>query len=591
MLCFFSERTTGGVLAGLIPQSFINDLIDRADIVDVVGSRVALKKSGKNYSGLCPFHDEKSPSFSVSPDKQFFHCFGCQESGSALTFLMKYERMEFVEAVETLAKDLGLTVPREKSNRNYVEVDQRIFQALEKAERVYKQQLRGMPAAVDYLKGRGLTGVTARDFGIGYAPEGWHSLSEVLLDEDVSAEVMLKAGLTIKNDSGRVYDRFRHRIMFPIRDVRGRVIGFGGRKLGDEEGPKYLNSPETQVFAKNQELYGLYEARKALRNIDRLLVVEGYMDVVALAQGGFRNAVATLGTATGEAHYQKLYRYTDEVVCCFDGDKAGRAAAWRALESALPVLNEHRQLKFVFLPDGEDPDSLVRDQGAEAFSEFLQNATPGIEYLFNKLGEGLDLQSLDGRARFMGLANPYVEKIPAGILQELVRKRVREIGGMETGTIRPAGRESKPRVSMRDDGEFGPVLAQRLIGMLLKAPNLWIELDKSTQAELLAHHKELGVLGRLVSLLDAQPESDTNEILIAWPEEGEQQRLIELAKKPMASSAQAWRQEFLDGSVHLLRQRERSERQRHIAELKALGEEDKLRDLLPSKSRLGDNLS
>lgn len=591
MLCFFSERTTGGVLAGLIPQSFINDLIDRADIVDVVGSRVALKKSGKNYSGLCPFHDEKSPSFSVSPDKQFFHCFGCQESGSALTFLMKYERMEFVEAVETLAKDLGLTVPREKSNRNYVEVDQRIFQALEKAERVYKQQLRGMPAAVDYLKGRGLTGVTARDFGIGYAAEGWHSLSEVLLDEDVSAEVMLKAGLTIKNDSGRVYDRFRHRIMFPIRDVRGRVIGFGGRKLGDEEGPKYLNSPETPVFAKNQELYGLYEARKALRNIDRLLVVEGYMDVVALAQGGFRNAVATLGTATGEAHYQKLYRYTDEVVCCFDGDKAGRAAAWRALESALPVLNEHRQLKFVFLPDGEDPDSLVRDQGAEAFSEFLQNATPGIEYLFNKLGEGLDLQSLDGRARFMGLANPYVEKIPAGILQELVRKRVREIGGMETGTIRAAGRESKPRVSMRDDGEFGPVLAQRLIGMLLKAPNLWIELDKSTQAELLARHKELGVLGRLVSLLDAQPESDTNEILIAWPEEGEQQRLIELAKKPMASSAQAWRQEFLDGSVHLLRQRERSERQRHIAELKALGEEDKLRDLLPSKSRLGDNLS
>ena len=591
MLCFFSERTTGGVLAGLIPQSFINDLIDRADIVDVVGSRIALKKSGKNYSGLCPFHDEKSPSFSVSPDKQFFHCFGCQESGSALTFLMKYERMEFVEAVETLAKDLGLTVPREKSNRNYVEVDQRIFQALEKAERVYKQQLRGMPAAVDYLKGRGLTGVTARDFGIGYAPEGWHSLSEVLLDEDVSAEVMLKAGLTIKNDSGRVYDRFRHRIMFPIRDVRGRVIGFGGRKLGDEEGPKYLNSPETPVFAKNQELYGLYEARKALRNIDRLLVVEGYMDVVALAQGGFRNAVATLGTATGEAHYQKLYRYTDEVVCCFDGDKAGRAAAWRALESALPVLNEHRQLKFVFLPDGEDPDSLVRDQGAEAFSEFLQNATPGIEYLFNKLGEGLDLQSLDGRARFMGLANPYVEKIPAGILQELVRKRVREIGGMETGTIRPAGRESKPRVSMRDDGEFGPVLAQRLIGMLLKAPNLWIELDKSTQAELLAHHKELGVLGRLVSLLDAQPESDTNEILIAWPEEGEQQRLIELAKKPMASSAQAWRQEFLDGSVHLLRQRERSKRQQHIAELKALGEEDKLRDLLPSKSRLGDNLS
>ena len=234
----------------MIPQSFINDLLDRADIVSVIDGRVALKKTGKNYVGLCPFHEEKSPSFSVSPDKQFFHCFGCQESGSALTFLMKYERMEFVEAVEALAKDLGLAVPREKSNRNYVEVDQRIFQALEKAERVYKQELRTMPAAVDYLKGRSLTGVTARDFGIGYAPEGWHCLSEILQEEGVSAEVMLKAGLTIKNDSGRVYDRFRHRIMFPIRDVRGRVIGFGGRKLGDEEGPKYLNSPETPVFAK-----------------------------------------------------------------------------------------------------------------------------------------------------------------------------------------------------------------------------------------------------------------------------------------------------------------------------------------------------
>ena len=366
------------------------------------------------------------------------------------------------------------------------------------------------------------------------------------------------------------------------------MIGFGGRKLGDEEGPKYLNSPETPVFAKNQELYGLYEARKALRSIDRLLVVEGYMDVVALAQRGFRNAVATLGTATGEAHYQKLYRYTDEVVCCFDGDKAGRAAAWRALESALPVLNEHRQLKFVFLPDGEDPDSMVRDQGAEAFSDFLQNATPGIEYLFSKLGEGLDLQSLDGRARFMGLANPLVEKIPAGILQELVRKRVQEIGGIETGTIRAEGGESKLRVSKRDDGRFGSVLAQRLIGMLLKAPYLWSELDKSTQAEFLAHRKELGVLGRLVSLLHAQPDLDTNEILIAWSDEGDQQRLIEFAKKPVASSAQAWRQEFLDGSTHLLRQCERSRRQKYIAQLKASGDEEKLRDLLPSKSRLGD---
>ena len=311
-------------MAGLIPQAFINDLIDRADIVEVIDGRVALKKTGKNYSGLCPFHDEKSPSFSVSPDKQFFHCFGCQESGTALTFIMKFERMEFVEAVEALAKDLGLEVPREENGKPRVEIDHGLFRVLERAERFFRAQLRSSPVAVTYLKRRGLTGEVARDFGVGYAPEGWHTLSEALLAEPVSgsrvvahdAKKLLIAGLTIKNDKGNVYDRFRHRIIFPIRDTRGRVIGFGGRKLGDEEGPKYLNSPETPVFFKGQELYGLYEARKALRNIQRLIVVEGYMDVVALAQNGVLNAVATLGTATGEAHFQKLYKYSDEVVCC-----------------------------------------------------------------------------------------------------------------------------------------------------------------------------------------------------------------------------------------------------------------------------------
>ena len=388
-------------MAGLIPQAFINDLIDRADIVEVIDGRVALKKTGKNYSGLCPFHDEKSPSFSVSPDKQFFHCFGCQESGTALTFIMKFERMEFVEAVEALAKDLGLEVPREENGKPRVEVDNSLFQVLERAERFFRSQLRSSSDAVGYLKQRGLTGEVARDFGVGYAPPGWHSLSDALLAEPATgsgvvapdATKLLTAGLTIKNDKGNVYDRFRHRIMFPIRDTRGRVIGFGGRKLGDEEGPKYLNSPETPVFFKGQELYGLYEARKALRNIQRLIVVEGYMDVVALAQNGVLNAVATLGTATGEAHFQKLYKYSDEVVCCFDGDKAGRSAAWRALESALPILNEHRQLKFVFLPNGEDPDSLIRTQGREAFDGFLNNATPGIEFLLKRLATEKNLRT------------------------------------------------------------------------------------------------------------------------------------------------------------------------------------------------------
>ena len=568
-------------MAGLIPQSFINDLIDRVDIVDVIDGRVALKKTGKNYSGLCPFHDEKSPSFSVSPDKQFFHCFGCQESGTALTFLMKYERMEFVEAVEALAKDLGLTVPREKSSRNYVEVDQGIYQALEGAEGIYRQALRGADLAVAYLKSRGLTGITARDFGIGYAPEGWHNVSEALMAKGATSDALLKAGLTIKNDNGRVYDRFRHRIMFPIRDLRGRVIGFGGRKLGDEEGPKYLNSPETPVFSKSQELYGLYEARKALRNIDRLLVVEGYMDVVALAQNGFRNAVATLGTATGEAHYQKLYRYTDEVVCCFDGDKAGRAAAWRALESALPVLNEHRQLKFVFLPDGEDPDSLVRDNGAEAFIEFLGNATPGIEYLFSKLSEGLDLQTLDGRARFMGLANPYVDKIPEGILKDLVKARVREIGGMAA----PLAGSAKAPVTRQGASHGiltgkGSVLAQRLLTILLKAPLLWHQLDEDLRRQIIAHSNDLGLLGELTNFLLDRPEANVDEILIGWPQEESQQALIELAKKPLDLGEEAWLQTLAEGFTNLLRQREKNQRQALLAELAAQGEDEKIKAAL-----------
>ncbi len=294
-------------LAGRIPQHFINDLIDRADIVSVIDERVTLKKTGKNYSGLCPFHDEKTPSFSVSPDKQFFHCFGCQESGTVLTFLMKYERLEFVEAVEMLARDMGMEVPREQGRGPVVKVDEDLYSILGQAERFYRSQLRGATQAVEYLKGRGLTGEIARDFGIGYAPAEWHGIGDALIGERISEEKLLTAGLLIKNDKGRVYDRFRDRIMFPIRDTRGRVIAFGGRILAQDGGPKYLNSPETPIFFKAQELYGLYEARKALRKIDALLVVEGYMDVVALAQNGIANAVATLGTATGEAHFKKLY--------------------------------------------------------------------------------------------------------------------------------------------------------------------------------------------------------------------------------------------------------------------------------------------
>ena len=557
-------------MAGLIPQAFINDLIDRADIVEVIDGRVALKKTGKNYSGLCPFHDEKSPSFSVSPDKQFFHCFGCQESGTALTFIMKFERMEFVEAVEALAKDLGLEVPREENGKPRVEIDHGLFRVLERAERFFRAQLRSSPVAVTYLKRRGLTGEVARDFGVGYAPEGWHTLSEALLAEPVSgsrvvahdAKKLLIAGLTIKNDKGNVYDRFRHRIIFPIRDTRGRVIGFGGRKLGDEEGPKYLNSPETPVFFKGQELYGLYEARKALRNIQRLIVVEGYMDVVALAQNGVLNAVATLGTATGEAHFQKLYKYSDEVVCCFDGDKAGRSAAWRALESALPILNEHRQLKFVFLPNGEDPDSLIRTQGREAFDGFLNNATPGIEFLLKRLADGLDLTSLDGRAKFMGVANPYVEKMAKGILKDLVVARVREMSGM-AAPVGGSPRAAKPR-SQAKRGEAA--LSERLAGILIKSPNLWHLLDAESQKQALPHVSTLGLLGTLMLLLQEQSCGDAEEVIARWPDENSYEAVIVLAKKPSALDDAALEKEFMEGLAHLVKNHESAQRRAQLAQ-------------------------
>lgn len=539
-------------MAGRIPQQFINDLIDRADIVSVIEDRITLKKTGKNYSGLCPFHDEKTPSFSVSPDKQFFHCFGCQESGTALSFIMKYERLEFVEAVEMLARELGMEVPREQGRNPTVKVDEDLYTVLQQAERFYRSQLRSANAAVDYLKGRGLTGEIARDFGIGYAPAEWHGVADALVNERVSEDKLLKAGLLTKNDNGRVYDRFRDRIMFPIRDTRGRVIAFGGRILSQDGGPKYLNSPETPIFFKAQELYGLYEARKALRKIDELLVVEGYMDVVALAQNGIVNAVATLGTASGEAHFRKLYRYADRVVCCFDGDKAGRSAAWRALESALPVLNEHRQLKFAFLPDGEDPDSLIRSQGQAAFQSFIDNGVPALEFLLGKLAEGLDLETLDGRARFIGLANPYVEKITPGVLRDLVQARVRDLGGMAQPLPRanPVRQRSNAQSAKRT-----LELSQRLAEILLRLPHLWLEVSADQRQELLHHAVSLGVLGPLFQMLEQHPQADNEEILVRWQGQAGFEEIQRLAQRKSLLEPAEQQREFVDGVSRILQQR------------------------------------
>ena len=411
-----------------IPQSFVQELIARADIVEIVARHVQLKKTGANFVGLCPFHNEKSPSFSVSPSKQFYHCFGCGKTGNAIGFLMEHAGMGFIDAVEDLAQEFGMQVPEDNSTpqERARQAQQKQQQAtlsdvLEKASAAYQKHLRGAQRAIDYLKGRGLTGRVAKRFGLGYAPEGWRSLASVFPDYD--DPLLVESGLVILNEEdaneAKRYDRFRDRVMFPIRNVKGQCIGFGGRVLGDEK-PKYLNSPETPVFSKGRELYGLFEARDALREHGFVLVTEGYMDVVALAQLGFANAVATLGTACTTEHVQKLFRFTDSVVFSFDGDEAGQRAARKAMLAALPMATDVRSVKFLFLPVEHDPDSYIREHGKDAFARCITEATPLSRFLLDVAHEGCDLATAEGRARLASNAKPLWEAMPAGALKQQI---------------------------------------------------------------------------------------------------------------------------------------------------------------------------
>ena len=426
----------------VIPPNFIDELLARTDIVEIIESRVALKKTGQNFSGLCPFHQEKSPSFSVSQDKQFYYCFGCQASGSALKFLMEFDRMDFLSAVESLASRLGLAVPNDASSQDREAVEQRklIFDTLDAAKDFYKQQLRSNPQrarAVDYLKQRGLTGEVANRFEIGFAPPGWQNLLALKPDDPSYLSRLLDAGLIVTQDAeDKRYDRFRDRVMFPIRDLRGRTIAFGGRVIGDGK-PKYLNSPETSVFHKGHELYGLFEARRSQKKLSRLLVVEGYMDVVALAQNQIEFAVATLGTATSDEHIQRMYRQVAEIIFCFDGDAAGRRAAWKAMLTVLPHLSDGRSARFMFLPDGEDPDSLVRRVGQTQFLVMLDAAHSVADWLFEKLAQdlnedGLDPTGIAGKAALSKAAMPLINLMPEGVFRQLMIDALSQNTGLST---------------------------------------------------------------------------------------------------------------------------------------------------------------
>src|SRR5210317_1118041 len=509
-------------MAGLIPQDFIDDLIARADIVEVVGRRVQLKKAGREFKACCPFHDEKTPSFTVSPGKGFYHCFGCGAHGTAIGFLMEYDHMSFVEAIESLAGTMGVDVPRSESDKPARRYDE-LFSLLDSISRHWQERLKESPTAVEYVKNRGIDGSTAKRFGIGYAPDGWSNVLDKFGKSTEAAQRLLATGMIIEKDNGKHYDRFRDRIMFPIRDARGRTIGFGGRALGDGE-PKYLNSPETVLFHKGRELYGLYEARQALRSIDQLVVVEGYMDAVALARHGIDFAVATLGTATTPEHLNRLFRLTENVCFAFDGDRAGRKAAWRALENALPLIREGRQIRFMFLPEGHDPDSYVNEFGTDEFLKALDGGVALSEFLIQELASQVDMDTVDGRARLAELARPLVNKVPAGVYRELLLESLADAVGLTAAKLEKMlgtgasgdKRIQKPGALQRSRGRKSfsavqPSVIRHSITLVLNEPQSCLKLDVEKLAGLNRPGAEL--LRSLIETAQAEPNITTAGIL------------------------------------------------------------------------------
>ena len=508
----------------MIPESFVQELLGRIDIVDVVERYVPLRKAGANYSACCPFHSEKTPSFTVSPSKQFYHCFGCGAHGSAVGFLMQHAGIGFVEAIEDLAQSAGLQVPQEERHRDNRAKKAPLTELMAKAMRFYREQLKASPTAIDYLKGRGLTGEIAARFGLGYAPDGWQNLERIFPEYNDPA--LAECGLIIVNDQGKRYDRFRDRVMFPILDQRGNVIGFGGRVMGQGE-PKYLNSPETPLFEKGRELYGLTQARQAIRDTDTVIVVEGYMDVVALALHGVGNAVATLGTACTSVHVQKLLRQASKVVFCFDGDSAGRKAAWRGLEASLEHLSDDKSVGFLFLPPEHDPDSFVRAEGAENFLRLVSHPTTLTEFLMRELKADVDLSNAEGRARLVHEAKPYLTKLAAPILRVQLVKAVADAAALNQAEVetqcdlKPAarGRPAPPRTRHRPTPSS---IEHKLLEIVLRkaewAARLPLELiDRERPEGLVLHaiadamdHGELpaGGFGMLLEFFRASPHEE-----------------------------------------------------------------------------------
>lgn len=581
------------------PREFLDELLAKIDITELIDRRVTLKKAGTNYVACCPFHNEKTPSFSVSPQKQFYHCFGCGAHGNAIGFLMAYDRLEFPEAVEELANHLGVPIPQQIV-QSVQQPQVPLYNLLEKSARYYQSQLNHTQTAQVYLHKRGLTAEIIKQFNIGYAPAGWDNLRTALKTNQELTTQLIQTGMLIKNDGGKIYDRFRQRIMVPIKDTRGRVIAFGGRTLGDDT-PKYLNSPETALFHKGSELYGLYEAKQSNNTLPYVLVVEGYMDVIALHQFGITQAVATLGTATSQKHLQRLFRYTQEIIFCFDGDHAGEEAAWRALENSLSVMQDGLQIRFMFLPKQEDPDSLIRKIGAEQFKQHILAAMPLADFFFKRFSSQINVDSMDGKAKLAKIARDYLKKIRNGVFQQLMLEKLASLVGMSVESLNnyqePA---NTPAVTAKPHSQDKKALppVSLAIALLLQYPHIaqHVPLDEKLQETNLPGVK---ILTKLLKLLQANPTITLGSILEHWrgskvadtlgklafhplviPADGKETLLIDILKK-IPQLAQTQQLEDLHSNLPGLTEQEKRNYFKLIQQQHGLADTTSLEDKNP----------
>ncbi|UXI68236.1 DNA primase [Tahibacter amnicola] len=535
-------------MAGRIPDTFIDDLLSRVDIVDVIQERVPLKKAGRDWTARCPFHDERSPSFTVSPNKQFYHCFGCGAHGSAIKFLMDYDRLEFTDAVEELASRMGLKVPYEGGRSSAPQPDTAdLYTLLEQASQMYQRTLAQSEKAMAYFEGRGLDAATRASFGLGYSPDQWDALKNHLGTTPQRVALLEKAGMLVRGERGAPYDRFRDRVMFPILDRRGRTIAFGGRVLVKDDGPKYLNSPETPLFHKGRELFALWQVRQAQQKVSRIIVVEGYMDVIALHQFGLPQAVATLGTATTREHAEVLFRNCSDVYFCFDGDRAGRQAAWRAVESVLPRLRDGRQAHFLFLPDGEDPDSLIRQEGASGFEQRLKAATPLSEFFFAEMARDVNTASLDGKARLAERAKPLLAQIPDGAFRDLMLDELNRRANVQVRVDAP---ESTARTAPKP---VERTLVRTAVGLLLQNPSFAADVGSPVGFEAL-RQPGVPLLLDVLAVCRARPGLNTAALLEHFADREEAPALRRLAVMEIPGESDALQAAFAGALAQLEKQ-------------------------------------